>query len=658
MADPSLDTDGLQDYKKMLDEARTGLEPARVKSQIARDYYDGEQLTSKQRSTLRRRKQPETIRNRIGPAIDGILGILEQAKVDPRAYPRNPQDEEASDVATKCLQYVAEKNRFHKVKIDVADNHLVEGAGAVIVQAEKVTNANPKPGTPAEDFEVTINQIRFDEFFYDPYSRQADYSDARYMGVAKWMYAKDVAAIYPDYAEDILSVVNNTGSVINADMTWDDKPDSALPWIDRKARRIMVVEMYHREAGRWMRCVFCAAGVLDKSDSPYVDERGDPICPIEASSCFIDREMQRYGVARRMLSLQDELNARASRSLHLFNSRQLQVIPNQIPDVDAATARSEAARADGLIPEGYQVVNTSEMGQGNLAIMQEVSSELNRLAPTPAILGRADGANQSGRSRLVLQQAGMTEIARPLGRLEDWENRVYRQAWLRIRQFWTDQKFIRVTNDEGAPEFLQINEPIYLEQPKVDQYTGEPFIDPTTGEPEMEKVMQPQPVPGPDGQPQIDPMTGQPVMQMAPVQTGIDNRVADMDMDIVVDTVPDTANLAAEQFETLAKLAQVYGPEAVSFEDMVEISSLPEKRKFREKREKRQQEAGQAQTQMQQAALEAQMAKAKADVAETESKVVLNQAKAKEIDAGILVDAADMTARAMGGGQMPQESSF
>lgn len=623
MVDSMPEQDNLSSLKTMLDESRSALEKPRTESLRARDYYDGKQLSATQRNVLKKRKQPETIRNRIGPAIDGVLGLLEQAKVDPRAYPRNPQDEESADVATKCLQYVADQNRFHKVKLDCADNHLVEGACALIVEAD-------------DNGDVKLNQIRFEEFFYDPYSRQADYGDARYMGVAKWMYARDLARLFPEFEAEIYSTIN-ASTVIAGDVTWDDKPDSLIPWIDKKMKRLMVVEMYHRES-QWTRSLFCAAGVLQTGVSPYVDDAGEPMNPIEASSCFINRDLERYGLVARMISLQDELNARASRGLHLLNSRQLQVAdPSFPPEVDANTARAEAAKADGVIPQGYAVSPTNDMASGNLAVMQEVSQSLDRLAPTPAILGRADGSNQSGRSRLVLQQAGMTEIARPLGRFEDWENRVYRQIWLRIKQFWTAQKYIRVTDDEGAPEFLQINEPIYARQPLI-QPDGSIAINPETGEPMTQVVMQPQVVPGPDGQPQVDPMTGQPAVQMAPVVTGYDNRVADMDMDVVVDTVPDTANLAVEQFQMLSQLAQAYGPEKVPFEVLLELSSLPNKRQVKEMLEKGQAmppEVMQAQAQ----AMQMQQAEKQADIEKTQSETAKNMAAIEQDRAETLLEA-------------------
>lgn len=618
----------LKTLKRMLDESRSALSPAIEDAKRARRYYDGDQLTPSMKRKLKTAKQPETIRNRIAPGVDGILGLIEQSKVDPRAYPRNPQDEEATDVATKCLQYVADKNRFHKVKLDLADNHCVEGIAAAIIQAD-------------ERGEVLITQIPFDEFFYDPHSKQADYSDARYMGIAKWMYADDLAKIYPEYASEISSTVNQSNGIVAGGLSWDDdKPNTAIPWIDRKMRRVLAVEIYYREDG-WKRCVFCAAGELEpQADSPYVDENGEPMNPIEASSCFIDFELRRYSQVRRAIPLQDELNARASRSLHLFNSRQLQVTnPDFPPDVDSNEARIEAARADGLLPTGYTPVPTTDMAQGNLLIMQEVSTSLDRLFPTPAVLGRVDGSSQSGRSRLVLQQAGMTELGRSLGRFEDFENRIYRQSWLRIRQFWTDQKYVRVTNDEGAPEFLQINQPIYQRAPLMNPYTGQPVIN-QDGTPQTEVVMVPQPVPGPDGQPQVGP-DGMPVMQPQPLVIGLDNRVAEMDMDIVVESVPDTANLAAEQFDQIIKLVPVYGPEKVPFEAVLALSSLPEKRKVKDllnPQDPMQQQMAAMHAQFAEMMQQLQAKSAEADIAKTQSETELNAAKAAQIGADVAIN--------------------
>ena len=594
--------------KRMVDEFRDGTEIGRAQSEKCRRYYDGEQLDGAKTTALRRARPPRVIRNEIKPAINGLLGILQQAKVDPRAWPRNPDNEEQADVASKALRYVADVNRFHKTKIDVAENHLIEGVAAAIVEADEKTGA-------------VIHRIRYDEIIYDPRSREANFSDAIFKGVGKWLYEQDVQRMYPHLAEDIgASFETGWGADLGLGTMYEDKPDSVggnSYWMDRKKRRLFIVELYHRE-NQWMRTVFYVGGVLEQDVSPYLDDDQEPICPIVMGSCFIDRENQRYGLVASMLSPQDELNAYTSRALHLANHRQLQISdPNFPPEVDSKVASQEAAKADGVIPLGYTAVPTNDMLQSISLMMADARQALVRQAPTPAVLADASGSNESGRSRLVLQQAGMTEIARALGRLEDWENEIYRQAWLRLKQFKTEPWWIRITGDEGKPEFAGVNMPV-----------------------------------GPDGQPVPPQMAQMMAMQGQPPQ--ITNKLADMDVDIEVETVPDTANLQAEQFEAIAPLlpqiAEAYGA-GKALELALALSSIPDKGRIKsildaEKDDPQAQQMAQMQQQMQQMQVELGMRKAQADIAKVESDTALNVARAKSEEAGVVIDAAEMQQKA------------
>jgi hypothetical protein len=78
------------------------------------------------------------------------------------------------------------------------------------------------------------------------------------------------------------------------------------------------------------------------------------------------------------------------------------------------------------------------------------------------------------------------------------------------------------------------------------------------------------------------------------------NPLGELDVDIILETVPDTATLAQEQFQTLAQLAQQYGPQEVPFDDLLELSDLPDKRKLMEKRKARQEQMQQSGMQGQQ----------------------------------------------------------
>lgn len=592
--------------RKYFDDARSLTSDNRVLSERDRDYYDGpEQLNSEVRRTLKARNQPAIYTNRIRPAIDGILGVLAGAQTDPRAYPRTPQDQDSSDVATKTLRFISDTNRFDELKLDCAENFLIEGSCAAIFE----WNGQ----------EIAAQQIRWEEFFYDPYSRRPDFKDARYMGIAKWMDLDVLKAIYPEAVSSLSDPMDPSQNALDA--TWQDRPDDAVPWVDRQRNRLMVVEMYHNEqtaqGAQWFRCVYIAAGKLEYSLSPYTDARtGQTRNPIEAESCYVDRKNKRYGRIRDMVPIQDEVNARRSRLLHLANSRQIQQVDPASAPVDSGSARAEAAKADGVIPPGWQMVPSADIAAGQQLLLTESKAEIERMGPTPAVLGQQGNASQSGRARLVLQQAGMTELARPMGRIEDWENRCYRQMWTLAQQFWTGPMYIRVTDDVRAPEFLQVNEPAFEEVPGPN---GQPMtipvpeIDQQTGQPAMQPVM------GPDGQPQIDQMTGMPAMQ--PVQK-VNNRIAQMDMDIIIDSVPDTANLAQEVWADLLELTRagiaIGSPE---FMIAVEMSPLPNKTEILEriKAWQEDQSKNSQPSPEQQMAVQLEMAEKQADVENTQS---------------------------------------
>ena len=582
-----------QRYRRMFDESRTAAATAEVWAKKARRYYDDDQLDPKTKRILARRKQPETIRNRIKPAVNGLLGMLEQNQTDPRAYPRNPEQEQGADVATKVLMYVADASRWKRTKLACAKNHFIEGSyGALIEFVEG---------------KVAIRGIPYEEFFADPRSRMPDYSDAKWLGCAKWMYSDDVASTYPHFSDQIGNIAaNGFGSALG--MFEEDKPNNTFAWIDKKLKRVLVVEMYERDGGEWTRIVFFAGGILDKHASEYVDILADGSqvtrCPLEGGSCFVEGEtLARYGVVKTMLSLQDEINARASRSLHLANSRQVQLQDFNAPPVDPDTVRIEAARADGVLPPGYGALPTSDMQAGNAQIMAEAISQLDRLAPTPAALAQGS-QDSSGRSKLVAQQAGSTELTPALGELADFEHRVLTSAWKCARQYMTEPQYVRITKDAKSYEFVKVNDPVMGDKPA--------------------------PAVGPDGQPLTDPF-GQPVMQMQHVQVGVNNRLLEIDVDIDVETTPDTANLAAETFAALLQQSQLgvaaYGPKAW-FDALWFLNPMPEKAEVREILEQGAQQMAQQQQAAQSAAAQEAQQKGAMEAAKTGAGIRLTDAQA------------------------------
>lgn len=506
----------------MVENAIDTTNPATRLSLRDRDYYDGHQWTQDQINILKARKQPIITNNRIKMKVDGLIGIEQRSRVDPRALPRNPQDEQAADAVTKALVYVDDASRFDVIRSSAFENILVEGiAGAeVIVQ-------------PSYDgsMEVIINRLRFEEIVYDPASREKDFSDASFKGYQKWLTVDEVVDTYADTfegtreeLETMLSNSLNSNETVNGN---EDRPftnnQTNMTWFDKKSRRVRLATIYYCRSGVWYLAIFTSSGEIINKESPYLDEHGNPICPIHLMSAYVDRNNNRYGLARSMISLQDEINARYSKLLHYFNSRQTVAIKGAI---DASTIKNELAKPDGHIEldlevsealaqlgiKPFEMLNTTDQSSGQFGLLQQSINALDNIGPNPALMG-ASGQGQSGRAIMAQQQAALSTVSPIFDSLREWTISIYRAIWQRVRQYWTDEKMFRVLDEENSPQFIRVNV-ITGMQPVINQETGEIVMQPI-----------------------------------------IENELALMDMDITIEDIPDYVSLKSEQFEQLSNLA-------------------------------------------------------------------------------------------------------
>lgn len=629
----------LYELRKWLDDYRSITDTNNTQGAIDYDYYDGKQLTPTERAALKLRGQPDIVVNRMKVAVNGILGVMASSHTDPKAWPRAQDDNDAADVATEVLRYVAEKERFNRKRVECFKDNLLGGTCAMFIGGS--------------DKSVPMSQVRWEEFFYDPRSRKVDFSDARYKGIMKWKYIDEVQDSYPGTSIDFTSDMGSTGgSLFMMGETQQDRP-IAQGWLDDKYRRVMIVEMYYKHKNQWIKVVFWYGGILEEGPSPFLDEYGNKICPIEAVSCYVDRDNNRYGIARDMRDLQDEINKRRSKLLHLVNSSQIQARDPSAIEVDANVARKEAARPDGVLPFGWQKVPTQDMAQGQSLLLTEAKSEMERFGPNPAVLGR-QGADTSGRALLARQQAGMIELAVPLDQMEDWELRCYKAVWLRVKQFWKAPQFIRVTGNPDDPQFVGINQPI--PNPQAGQPVMAPHPEGLTqdagdGTQVVQQVPVMQQMVDENQQPVEDPQNpGQPMLRpkIHPDILGYKNNVAEMDVDIVIDSTPATATIMQEMFQDLMKLVSsnpAYAQQ-VPFETFLQLMPIPRKRQIIAEIKQYKATMQQGQQEQAQQQMQAMMTKLMAEVKEMISKARLNDAKTDQVHSEIVGGAIDTSVAA------------
>lgn len=592
----------LNERKAMVSTAADLTSAARAASERDRDYYDEHQWTAEEIAQLNQRKQPVITINRIKRKIDAMVGLEQQSRVDPRAYPRNPQDEDAANIATKALVFVDDNSRFDSKKSGAFENLLIEGYGGVEVVVEQVRGR----------YEVAINRLRWEEIFFDPHSREKDFSDASYIGTQKWMTIDAALELYEEAYQgdgDLEELLSMQMSSPQDGETYNDRPEdsTAFMWADKRRKRVRVAQMYYRRRGVWYLSIFCGGGDIYNDVSPYQDEDGEPTCPIELMTAYIDRENTRYGIVRGMISQQDEINKRRSKMLHIVNSRQTIGVKGAVDSVTAMKrerdapdghieinieAFEDAARV-GMKP--FDTLQTNDQAVGQFQLLQEAKAEIDLVGPNPSLVGQSQGG-ASGRAIMAQQQAGLAEMAPVYDSLRDWTIRVYRQIWQRIRQFWTEERWIRVTDENEAAEWIGLN-----------------------------RVVGQTPVYGMDGSIHIVPQ--------------IENALAEMDMDIIIEDTPDFVTLREEEFAQISDMASKGIP--VPPEMLIEASSLRNKGKLLEALKEREQRAMKAQAAMGQQKAQIEGMKARGQMIRDQAAAAKDAASVEQIKSQAVENMAD-----------------
>ena len=598
------------------EESESATNEARRLAERDRDYYDGKQWTDDEIATLNKRKQPVVTYNRIQRKVDFLSGLERQQRKDPLAFPRNPSDEAAANAATDALRFVCDDEDWSEKRSAAWDNLLIEGTGVIFV-GFKQTKAGYDP---------SIVHIAWDRYFGDPKSCRPDWSDARYHGIVTW-YDLDAAKDKWPEATEVLDA-SMSG---NASETYEDKPRYKV-WSEQRSRRVRVCEIYYRKSGVWMRAVYTKAGYIEEPQpSPYLDEEGEPECPIKAASLYVDRDNNRYGAVRILISPQDEINKRRSKGLHLITMRQARVAPgNAMKPADVQKQLSDPTGVVVAEREDFDVLPTNDMASANLQLLQEAKNEIDLLGANAALAGKNE-RDMSGRAILAQQQGGMVEVARSFDRLRSLSLEVYRAIWNRIRQAWTEERWLRTTEDPRNIRFVGINQRVTVEQLAQEVAQGDPeaikLASNIVGPQVMQAFMA--------GDERAQMLLGAFVQQNAQQVVAVRNPVNELDVDIVLDEGLDTPSVQAEQFEVLSKVL----PGLISLPPMyakmlVKASQLRDKDEILEILE----QSSQADPE-QQAMQQMQMAGAQAEIENTQADTAKKAADAQAKQFGMITDA-------------------
>jgi hypothetical protein len=213
----------------------------------SRHYYHGDQWTEKEIAALRRRKQPVVTSNRIVRKIDAVVGLVERLRQDPKAYARTPKHDEGAELATATLRFVLDNNDWKSKSSRIARAGGIDGISGIeydLVPGDE--------GDPSLEMHIAYG----DGFFYDPRSVDEGFTDARYLGIAKWVDLEQAKEMFPDKAAEIDSLMES-----GADQTQLSRPTApatgSTPTKRRSAWRIIGTSSAANGAGACISATSC-----------------------------------------------------------------------------------------------------------------------------------------------------------------------------------------------------------------------------------------------------------------------------------------------------------------------------------------------------------------------------------------------------------------
>lgn len=456
--------ENLYTLKKWFDAYQDAKRNEMLEQQQSRRYYHGAQWTEEERRELENRRQPPVTTNRISLKIDGIVGVVERLRQDPKAQARHKVYAAGAEIGTACVREVLDANAWNSLSSEVAQDLAIDGLGGLERDIETDIDGQ---------LNIVLRRVAPETFFYDPRSVKADFSDARYMGVYKWMDLDAAIEMLPDCEEDLKSAVDRTGGSSLGLQDWEKL------WYDTRLKRVKVVEVWYKYRGGWRFALHTGDMILADGESPFRDRRGKGRCRYNMASAGIDQDGDRYGFVRNMKSPQDEINHRRSKLLHILNTNQVIYEDGAVDDINEA--QNQLARPDGAVrvnpgQQRFEIRNLDVQMQGQAQLLQEAKAEIDNFGPTPALLGSGPGS-QSGRAQAMQQQAGIAQLGPYFGRYKAWKLQIYRDVWWDVQQFWTDERFIRVAGPDEM-QFLPINQMVMTaEGPRIANAIGELDLD-------------------------------------------------------------------------------------------------------------------------------------------------------------------------------------
>jgi hypothetical protein len=451
----------------------------RAEAKEAWNFYDGEQWTTEETERLAEIGQPAIIINKLSARIDNLAGgeVAGRTQIIYRSRSGDAVAESMAQTLTELVLYVAERSEQALAMSEAFKAGLVSGIGWLDVGIESRTADMVSIFCRAEDEFAVV---------WDPMSRRADLSDARFVARARWLDEVQVNNLFPGQGEVLLRNLKQSGALVQGYggvNVWGERngqvayyqpgpelyrivevqyfmPDkqytlrrddgSVFVMFEAKASKQPGVTVDSVDTVPRVRVAYFAGDVLLSDEwLPYRHNQFTLIPYVYKRQRSDGRP---YGIVRAAIDPQRELNKRRSKAMHLLNTVQV------VADVDAvddpAVLAREAARPDGIIlkraGKELSIHRNVDLAQTQVAVMEQAGRDIQD------VLGVFDenvGKSTNAVSGVAIQQrqraSGLNQMF-AFDALRLVKKRLGGELLELIRQYFTHEMVIEITDRLNA----------------------------------------------------------------------------------------------------------------------------------------------------------------------------------------------------------------
>jgi hypothetical protein len=454
-------------------------------------FYDGEQWTKEEVDRLNENGQPAIVINKLASKIDNIAGseISGRTRIFYRSRSGEKREEGTARALSDLALYVAEQNEQGLEISNVFKEGLVAGISWLDVGVESA-------------FEGPHIFNRYEEasnVVWDQNFKRADYSDARFICRERWLDSENLKAMFPKTYENLGHRHSVSKPVSNG--TLFEKPTFEISYQSEENETVLVIEVQFKQTEKSYKITTPKGKVFQTFDKKVayantenkVEESYEPriylgyfsdqvllefrALPYNFNNFTLipyiykrdKKDGRPYGLLRGAIDPQRELNKRRSKAMHLLNTAQV------IADIDAVEDPNilarEAARPDGIIlkrpGKDLRIVRNSDLASTQVAVMDQASRDIQEVI---GLFDESIGKHSNATSGIAIHQRQRASAINQMfafDALRRTKKLLGRMVLSMIRQFFSHQMVIQITDQLGASNAVQLNVPVVDENGNV-----------------------------------------------------------------------------------------------------------------------------------------------------------------------------------------------